>query len=1227
MPILHHDFESRSTLDLSDVGTWRYAADSTTDVWCCSYAVDDGPVELWVPGNSVPAAFIEAANNPDWLVCAFNDQFERLIEQHIMGPRYGWPTIPIERHRCLQAAAASLALPRKLEKVAETLALKNQKDMQGHKVMLQMSKPRRRRKNEDPSKLYWFDDDHRREILYKYCKQDTAVERELHERIGLLTAEEQALWLLDAAVNDRGIHIDRRLLDAAIRITGNVRSTISAELNKLTEGAVESVYQIARMLDWLAAHDCKIPNLSKSTLEKALARPELPPATRRVLELRLDGAHAAVAKLATMRDWLTTDNRARGCFKFHGAATGRWTSHGIQVQNLKRPVVDDLDAAIEAVYAGDLGKYPRPMSVVGDITRALISAQPGHKFIAADFSGVESRITAWLSGQESKLAQWAKFDQTQDPADEPYFLIGRDIFGIAKESARAIGKTGDLAFGYMGGIGAYRKLAPGDNSTDEQIKGRQYAWRDAHPMTRDFWTVLNRKTVQAVSTPGAEIRFQRFCWQRLSFKSDGTFLRMILPSGRAIAYPFPTLKNDNRGKPCVVFMDNAAGKWTECRGGNGAYGGTWLENAVQAVARDLFAAAMQRLESAGYKIVLHVHDEIVAEVPQGFGSSEEFLRILISAPDWATGLPIAAKVRNGPRFCKSTKSASEPPPWEQPAEPESQPQPEPPPHTNGGDSNYGQAYDFSKYTRASGSGRGKVIKRYVYEDPAGRPYLRVNRTSTHRFFQEHWKDGQWIKGKPLGGPIPYRLPQLIAAKPIEVVIIAEGEKDADTAADLGFVATCNPAGAGKFTADLARWLVGKEHVIICEDNDAAGRAHVAKTAAVLHGIVPNIRVARFTDLDEKGDLSDWAAQGYTRNDLLARAQPAPEPTVESVRASDIKPTRVKWIWPGRFARGKLGIVAGLPDEGKGLLFYHIIACITRGRAWPCSEGVAPLGNVILLTAEDDLEDTVIPRLIAAGADLDRIEILRMVPNGSGKRMFSLVTDLEMLRRKITEVGNVQAVFIDPITAYLGVKQIDSFRTTDVRAVLAPVVDLAIELKVSILVIMHFNKKIDVTNVLLRISDSLAFGATSRHCYAVVYDAENKRSLLVKGKNNLAPKDQKALAFTVDVGDGGIDEETGATIRAPYITFAPDPVDVTAYEAMQAAADCKSLAARDSAKNFLKDMLAAGRVPKEEIEEAAEANGISLRTLRRAKDELKVIAEKDRTSPQGKWFWRLPDTQD
>src|SRR5262245_25202412 len=173
MPILFHDFETRSvTLDLREVGAWRYATDPTSDIWCCGYAVDDGPIQLWVPGDPVPPEFTEATHNPEWLTSAFGDAFERRITQHIMGPRYGWPLVPIERRRCSQAAALALALPAKLKSIAAVLKLEHQKDESGRRVMMSMARPRRPRRDEDPNGVYWYDDPEHREQLYAYCRND-----------------------------------------------------------------------------------------------------------------------------------------------------------------------------------------------------------------------------------------------------------------------------------------------------------------------------------------------------------------------------------------------------------------------------------------------------------------------------------------------------------------------------------------------------------------------------------------------------------------------------------------------------------------------------------------------------------------------------------------------------------------------------------------------------------------------------------------------------------------------------------------------------------------------------------------------------------------------------------------------------------------------------------------------------------------------------------------------
>lgn len=253
MPILFRDYETRSTLDLREVGAWRYACDPSTDVWCCAFAADDGPVKLWVPGDPTPAEFIEAAQNHAWLVSAFNDQFERMVEQHIAGPRYNWPLIPIKQHRCLQAAALALALPASLEGAARALNLEQQKDATGRRLMLQMARPRRPRQGEDPDGApYWHDDSERREKLYDYCKQDVETERALHKRIGSLIPTEQTLWELDAAINDRGLPIDSALLDAAIRIAEAAQRGIGDEFVEVTSGAVETINQTARLIaGWL----------------------------------------------------------------------------------------------------------------------------------------------------------------------------------------------------------------------------------------------------------------------------------------------------------------------------------------------------------------------------------------------------------------------------------------------------------------------------------------------------------------------------------------------------------------------------------------------------------------------------------------------------------------------------------------------------------------------------------------------------------------------------------------------------------------------------------------------------------------------------------------------------------------------------------------------------------------------------------------------------------------
>jgi DNA polymerase len=326
--VLHRDYESRGVLKLEDVGAWRYAADSRTEILCCAYCVDDGPVKLWLPGDQVPPEFIEAARSPDWIVCAHNAQFEIALEHFILTRRHGFPKFPLSQQRCTMAAALAHSLPPKLELVAQALELLNEKDKAGQRLMLMLAKPRRPRKDEDPQALLWFDDEERRQRLYEYARQDTEVERELDQVLQPLSAEELAVWQFDLRVNARGFYFDRKLAEAARSVAQAAAPELDAELTYITNSAVTGINQIARLKKWLAEQNCVVDSLDKDAIAELLLKDDLPAPVRRVLELRQSGAQAAAKKITALLARCSDDGRIRGAFRYHGASTGRY-SHRI----------------------------------------------------------------------------------------------------------------------------------------------------------------------------------------------------------------------------------------------------------------------------------------------------------------------------------------------------------------------------------------------------------------------------------------------------------------------------------------------------------------------------------------------------------------------------------------------------------------------------------------------------------------------------------------------------------------------------------------------------------------------------------------------------------------------------------------------------------------------------------------------------------------------------------
>ena len=654
MPILFWDVETRSAADLGFAGAWRYASDPSTETLCVGFAVDDGEPQIWIAGKPCPEPFVAAASDSSWRVVAHNYQFERAIATRILEPRHGFPRIPLARQCCSMTLALANALPGELEAAALALGLPYQKDREGYRLMRQMARARRPRKGEDANGIYWVDSPELRKRLHEYCMHDVEVERALFHRLPLLPPKEQEHWQLDAVINERGFYVDRALVEATRNLAQAEQAAINTAIGKYTDGEITSVNQRDRIVAFVQRHGHTLQTLTKRSVAAGLAH-EANDLVRHVLELRQQGACASVRKFDRLLASVDTDGRQRGTLRFMGSSTGRWSGRGYQPQNLKKSETKDINAAVDAIIAGDVSRVRElgaPLTIAGDVSRAMICAARGRTLMGGDFSSIKSRVLARAADEEWKLQNYRDYDATGRPELEPYCATASRMLKRTvtpeDEPGRVIGKTADLALGYGGALPAWRRFNPDDTRTDGEILLNVQEWRRTHSNIVRFWRRYKSACLRTVRTKQPTELVG--CYTRFAFAFENNTLFVTLPSGRRLAYPEARLgpgKFEDRQQ--VYFKDNARGGWTDCR----AWYGTFVENAVQPLSRDLLAAAMQSLEAAGYQIVLHVHDEIVCEIPEGFGSTTEFHALMTQLPSWADMLPIAAKVWTSPRYVKS----------------------------------------------------------------------------------------------------------------------------------------------------------------------------------------------------------------------------------------------------------------------------------------------------------------------------------------------------------------------------------------------------------------------------------------------------------------------------------------------------------------------------------------------------------------------------------------------
>jgi hypothetical protein len=450
-------------------------------------------------------------------------------------------------------------------------------------------------------------------------------------------------------------------------------------------------------------------------------------------------------------------------------------------------------------------------------------------------------------------------------------------------------------------------------------------------------------------------------------------------------------------------------------------------------------------------------------------------------------------------------------------------------------------------------------------------YLTTN--GERHFYQHHWNGRQWVhgvKGTYAETKIPYRLPELIASPPSEPVWICEGEKDADNVTALGLIATTNPGGAKQFQPELAQWFKGKALAYILEDNDAAGREHTAKVLAALTGIVPAIGVVAFPELPEKGDVTDWLALGGNKQLLMARAEQARKQSNKrrayvATNLSNVKSRAIRWLWYKHLARGALELLAGAPTVGKSQIQCQYVACTTTGRAWPNGAPGIERCRAIMLTAEDNTADTLVPRLKAAGANVKLVEQLNAIRRNDREELFLLGEDLAALEQMIRDFGDAGLITIDPITAYMGhAKHFDSHRATDVRLQLSPLKTLAERTGVAISAVTHPPKNVG-QRALDHFIGSQAFIAAARlgHlCIGEMTEDEeggvkqpSGRYLFTDAKPSIKAR-QPTLAYSIGVVvTEDCDPDTDEPIEAPVIRWEGES-ELSADEAIAASRPSK-----------------------------------------------------------------------
>lgn len=653
MRSLSIDIETYSSNDLIKSGVYKYVEAADFAILLFAYAFDDNEVEIVdLTAEELPDVVFHALTDPAIIKTAHNANFERTCIR-----QYFSIDLPVNQWECTMVRASMLGLPLSLGAAGRALKLEAEKSSSGKALIKYFTVPCKPTKanggrvrnlpQHDPEKWQQFKD---------YCVQDVVVERSIRNKTLFfqIPAMEKRVWQIDQMINDRGIMVDLEFVKNAISIDSSVRAELIEQAVEITK--LENPNSTEQLKKWLSSEGLETDTLRKTDIPELLNHTSSDN-VKKVLIIRQQMSKSSIKKYGTMLASVCRDQRVRGLVQYYGAGrTGRWAGRLIQVQNLPRISIEDLDTARTCVKlnAGDdldmlFGNVPL---VLSELIRTSFVAPPGHRFIIADFSAIEARIIAWLAGEKWRLDVFNTHGKIYEASASAMFNLPIDSIG-KNSPDRQKGKIAELSLGFQGSADALARMdlqeankdnyknwykgqlgiAPQRLNEDElpEIVAR---WRKANRKIVQLWYAVNDAAISAVKGEPVTIK------HGIKFYMEKGILFIKLPSGRALTYLRPRIRVSDFGESIwYEGMNQTTKQW----GLQQTYGGKLVENIVQGTARDCLADAMIRLTDADYKIAMHVHDEFVLDEPEGKGSVEEVDRIMSSDIPWAKGLPLKAE--------------------------------------------------------------------------------------------------------------------------------------------------------------------------------------------------------------------------------------------------------------------------------------------------------------------------------------------------------------------------------------------------------------------------------------------------------------------------------------------------------------------------------------------------------------------------------------------------------